>query len=391
MNFRRSDCNDLFVYTCKNGRYQHLSAEPYTMKYIKVIYKGAVTVKPSLVLYENSKFRFDYAGDEKIASIIEAAKNTFAQNAVDIFTDCAGRERAGWLCDSYFTAKAERFFTGENKVERNFLENFILSKTEELPKGMLPMCFPSQHDIDSFIPNWAMWYVVELKDYFDRTQDRELIDRAKEKVYGVIAYFEKFKSSYGLLENLQSWIFVEHSIANMLDYVKGVNFPSNMVYSAMLKVAGELYADENLLGQAEYIKQQVVRYAFNGKLFVDNGEVVDGKIVPFTDHISETCQYYALFFHIIEDDNYAAFIKENFGPNRKSGFDYVGKSNVFIGNYLRLFWLYEQKEYDMVLIEAVEYFYEMSKKTGTLWEHDQAKASCNHGFASVIATLLLQV
>ena len=389
-NFRRSDCNDLFVYTCKNGRYQHLSAEPYTMKYIKVIYKGAVTVKPSLVLYENSKFRFDYVGDEKIVSIIEAAKNTFAQNAVDIFTDCAGRERAGWLCDSYFTAKAERFFTGENEIERNFLENFILSKTDELPQGMLPMCFPSQHDENSFIPNWAMWYVIELKDYFDRTQDRELIDRAKEKVYGVIEYFEKFKNGYGLLENLQSWIFVEHSIANTLDYVKGVNFPSNIVYSAMLKAAGELYADESLLVQAEYIKQQVVKYAFNGKLFVDNAEVVEGKIVPFTDHISETCQYYALFFHIMEDENYATFIKENFGPNRKAGFDYVGKSNVFIGNYLRLFWLYEQKEYDMVLSESVEYFYEMSKKTGTLWEHDQAKASCNHGFASVIAVLLLR-
>ena len=91
-----------------------------------------------------------------------------------------------------------------------------------------------------------------------------------------------------------------------------------------------------------------------------------------------------------ESSRIRSFIKENFGPKRKAGFDYVGKSNVFIGNYLRLFWLYEQKEYDMVLSESVEYFYEMSKKTGTLWEHDQAKASCNHGFASVIAVLLLR-
>ncbi len=288
-NFRRSDCNDLFVYTCKNGRYQHLSAEPYTMKYIKVIYKGSVTVKLSLILYENTQFDFCYEGDEKIVSIIEAAKNTFAQNAVDIFTDCAGRERAGWLCDSYFTAKAEHFFTGENKIEKNFLENFLLAKTEELPEGMLPMCYPSQHDKNSFIPNWAMWYVVELKDYFDRTQDRELVDKAKEKVYGVIRYFEDFQNSYGLLENLQSWIFVEHSIANSMDYVKGVNFPSNMLYSAMLKCAGELYGDEHLLSQAESVKQQVIEHSFNGKFFVDNAEVVDGKIVPFADHISETC------------------------------------------------------------------------------------------------------
>ncbi len=390
-NFRRSECNDLFVYHCENGRYQHISAEPYTMKYIKVIYKGNIAITPSLVLYENTHFSFNYECEGKISSIIGAAKNTFAQNAVDVFTDCAGRERAGWLCDSYFTAKAERLFTDENKIEKNFLENFILAKTEELPEGMLPMCFPSQHDVGSFIPNWAMWYVVELNDYYRRTQDRDLIDRAKEKVYGVIRYFENFKNSYGLLENLESWVFVEWSIANDTEYVKGINFPSNMLYSAMLKCAGELYADENLLAESEFVKAQIIKYSFNGRFFIDNAEMVEGKILPFADHISETCQYYALFFHITEDKNYAAFIKENFGPNRKDGFEYVGKSNVFIGYYLRLFWLYEQKEYDIVYNEAVEYFYEMSKQTGTLWEHNQASASCNHGFASVIAALLLQV
>ena len=388
-DFRRSACNDLFVYHYEKGRYQHLSAEPYTMKFIKVLCKGDVKVTPSMVLYENTCI--DYKVDEpdqKLATILEAAKNTFAQNAVDLFTDCAGRERAGWLCDSYFTAQAERLFTGENKIERNFLENFILSETEELPKGMLPMCYPSQHADNRFIPNWAMWFVVELKEYFARTQDRELIDRAKAKVYGVVEYFQDFENSFGLLDNLDSWIFVEWSIANTKDYVKGINFPSNMLYSAMLKSAGELYGDEALLAKAERVKQQVVKYSFNGQFFVDNAEMVDGKIVPYADHISETCQYYALFFHILEEEKFGEFIKENLGPNRKEGFEYVGKSNAFIGNYLRLFWLLEQKEYDMVLNESVEYFYEMSRKTNTLWEHDLPKASCNHGFASVIAVIL---
>ena len=111
-------------------------------------------------------------------------------------------------------------------------------------------------------------------------------------------------------------------------------------------------------------------------------------MVPFADHISETCQYYALFFHVYENEDFAILMQETFGPNRKDGFEYVGKSNVFIGDYLRLFWLYERKEYGRILNEAIEYFYEMSQKTGTLWEHDLAKASCNHGFAAVIAMLL---
>ena len=390
-DFRRSACNDLFVYQYEKGSHSHLSAEPYTMKYIKVLCKGDVKVSPSMVLYENSCIDYQVTeSNEKLAAIIEAAKNTFAQNAVDLFTDCAGRERAGWLCDSYFTAKAERLFTGENKIEKNFLENFILAETEELPKGMLPMCYPSQHADNRFIPNWAMWFVVELKDYFVRTGDATLIQRAKDKVYGVVDYFKDFENRHGLLDNLDSWIFVEWSVANTKDYVKGVNFPSNMLYSAMLKCAGELYGDDTLLARAEHVKQQVLKYSFNGQLFVDNAETVDGEIVPYADHISETCQYYALFFHIMEDETFGAFIKENFGPNRREGFEYVGKSNAFIGNYLRLFWLLEQKEYDMVLNESVEYFYEMSKKTNTLWEHDLPKASCNHGFASVIALIVSQ-
>ena len=31
----------------------------------------------------------------------------------------------------------------------------------------------------------------------------------------------------------------------------------------------------------------------------------------------------------------------------------------------------------------------MAERTGTLWEHDRANASCNHGFASYAAALLV--
>ena len=60
------------------------------------------------------------------------------------------------------------------------------------------------------------------------------------------------------------------------------------------------------------------------------------------------------------------------------------------GNYLRFFWLCEEGEYARVLKEMLEYFATMARETGTLWEHDSPAASCNHGFASVAAMLVLR-
>lgn len=94
--------------------------------------------------------------DEKLEKIYRAALNTFAYNCVDIFMDCPSRERAGWLCDGYFTGRVEHLLTGENRTEHDFLENFLLPKKfERLPKGMLPMCYPSDHPDGNFIPTWA--------------------------------------------------------------------------------------------------------------------------------------------------------------------------------------------------------------------------------------------
>ncbi|MDD7726139.1 MAG: hypothetical protein PUJ24_10885, partial [Bacteroidales bacterium] len=47
-------------------------------------------------------------------------------------------------------------------------------------------------------------------------------------------------------------------------------------------------------------------------------------------------------------------------------------------------------EYERVIDEALEYFSRMADKTGTLWEKDNDSASCNHGFASSAAVLLLR-
>ena len=56
------------------------------------------------------------------------------------------------------------------------------------------MCYPADHYDGVFIPNWAMWFVLELGEYAERTSDRELVARAREKVYALLDYFRRFEN-----------------------------------------------------------------------------------------------------------------------------------------------------------------------------------------------------
>ncbi len=189
------------------------------------------------------------ASDQRFNRIFEAARETFRQNATDVFMDCPSRERAGWLCDSFFTARVAADLCGDTSVEKNFLENFQRpEKFEHLPDGMIPMCYPSDHYNGQFIPNWAMWFVVQLEEFAARGGDRATIDALRPKVLKLLDYLGGFENSDGLLEKLPSWVFVEWSEANK--FVQDVNYPSNMLYAAVLAAAGRIYNKPALLDQA---------------------------------------------------------------------------------------------------------------------------------------------
>jgi alpha-L-rhamnosidase len=79
-----------------------------------------------------------------------------------------------------------------------------------------------------------------------------------------------------------------------------------------------------------------------------------------------------------------------FGPTRNDAVTYpkVFRANAFIGNYLRLDILSRYGRQSQLLKEIQDYFYNMARLTGTLWENMESHASCNHGFASYIAHVL---
>lgn len=389
-NFRRSNCNEVVRLIVDEGTCEYLTVEPYALMFLKVISDKEIDVKANLITLENKNINgVCVLGNEKFEKVIEAAKSTFRQNAVDIYTDCPGRERAGWLCDSLFLARAERLFTGNNNIERNFLENFILAYTPEVPKKMMPKCMPSEHPVGHYIPTFAMWFLVQIYDYYKRTSDVSIVNSAKEKSYDIIEFFDKFVNDDGLLENLEGWVFIEWSACNNVEYVKGVNYPANMLFAYALRLTGELYNDNNLILRSKNMQAKILEQAYNGEFFIDNSIRIDGCLIRQDSHLTETCQYYALFTGLCPNELFASKMIKEFGPLRKDAYPQIERSNMIVGNCLRFFWLIERGENKRVINECVEHFYSMAKVTGTLWENNLPTASCNHGYASVAAVFII--
>jgi len=415
VDFKRLGCINAVTYDLVPGIYSLKSFEPYTLRYLKVsVLNGeCILSNPFLREYVNpdiGRSAFT-SGDERLNRIYRAGVETFRQNAVDIFMDCPSRERAGWLCDSYFTSRVANDLSGNTRIEKNFLENFALPDSfPHLPEGMLPMCYPADHNDGVFIPNWAMWFVIELKEYLDRSQDRQLVDDLEPRVLALLDYFKPFKNKDGLLEKLDSWIFVEWSAAN--NFVQDVNYPTNMLYAATLDAAGELYRLPDLRKEAESIRETIRKQSWNGEFFVDNavrrqdGKRAEGQkerdkikkadakgVLEVTENTTEVCQYFAFYFGVATPELYPELWKKlstEFGPKRQQLGLYpkVHPANSFVGNYIRLELLSRYNLRSQLIDESIDFFDYMAMKTGTLWENISPYASCDHGFASHVVHVL---
>jgi alpha-L-rhamnosidase len=393
--FNRQGCARVIEYQLTPGVYRVESIEPHTMKYLKVACAEGSCRIDDLYLREyahppTTGATF-HSSDERLNRLYAAGLETFRQNALDIFMDCPSRERAGWLCDSFFTSRVQYDLADKSCVERNFMENFLLPKRfEHLPDGMLPMCYPADHYDGVFIPNWAMFFVLQLDEYAGRSGNRTMVDGLEPRIAKLLDYFKRFENSDGLLEKLESWVFVEWSAANK--FTQDVNYPTNVLYAATLDAAGRLYAKPELSQKAEKIRETVRRQSFDGQFFVDNAVRKDGKL-EVTRNRTEVCQYFAFFFNVATPKTHAELwtkLRDDFGPDRKKTKKHaeIHPANSFIGNMLRMELLSREGRSQQILDESIGYLLYMADRTGTLWENDGDYASCDHGFASHICHTL---
>lgn len=356
---------------------QHLefeSFEAYTLRYLGIqVVSGEFSVE-SVSLRE-------YAFPEKLIKIPNAVHNskigraaveTFRQNTVDTFMDCPCRERAAWLCDSFFTARTSFLLTGNTELEETFLENFLIPDAfDGLPHGMFPMCYPA--DTRNYIPQWGLWLILQIDDYLKKRKGkRDFPHEFKDRFTAFLDFFKPYCNEDGLIENLPGWNFVDCSRAN--DFVDGVNYPTNLLYAQVLEIVSGWYGRPELFEKADGIRAAVHRKG------VAHGRLHDNDSMRSS---SEAAQYYALLFGGVHFKDISAF--------RADSTD--APCGLLMGKFLRFEILLREKNINQLKSELEETFGNMADTTGTLWEKNRTvpfrdHTSCCHGFSSYVAVLI---
>jgi alpha-L-rhamnosidase len=394
IDFTRLDCANIVEFYLEPGDHDLETFEPYTMRFVKTtVMKGSCAVL-GIFLREYAsadglKATF-LASDPELNRLFSAARETYRQNSVDLFTDCPSRERAGWLCDSFFTSRASLRLTGHTQMEETFFQNFLLpSHFEFIPEGMLPMCYPSDHNDGAYIVNWAMWFVLQLEQYLLRSGDRRMVADLKPRVLALLSYLAPFLNEDGLLENLGRHVYVDASEANK--YVQGVNYPTNMLYVGMLDCIERLYGANASAVYTKHLRGVIKSQAFDGSFFADNAIREGGRLVR-TQNRSEACQYYALYFGIARPNEEAALWKVLRDDFKTRGalvrYPHIPRCDILIGGILRFELLSRAGLVEQLLQECKDRLLYMAETTGTLWEHDSDQNSLNHGFEAHTAYLL---
>lgn len=399
LRFDRLGCANIVRWKLKKGNYKLSTFEAYSFKFVKIIVNSGKISNFSIsaTRYENGAkdiFTCKIA-DKQLESIVVAAYNTFRQNSVDMLFDCPSRERAGWINDVWFSRECSYLFGGEEKPFKSLLRAYALAPNDlGLPKGMIPMCYPSDFRTGLFMVACALWYVCCLSEYKKAHGNDEIVEIGKQKILELFEYLKEFENEFGLLENLKGKIFVEWSKANTKSYVQGVNFPSNMLYVKALNMAGILFSDPKFIQKSENIKQQIINYSFNGEFFEDNAVRRRGKLV-LLGHVTEVCQYYAFECGVADKQSFPKLYKtlaENFKPKVpvEKKYSSISRSNIIIGLLIREKLAVQNGEFERALEELKTIYLNMAERTATLWEHEREKASCNHGIAAFAGVCIIK-
>ncbi|MDO4283850.1 MAG: hypothetical protein Q4C60_00815 [Eubacteriales bacterium] len=383
-------------YVLEPGRYELTTFEPRLTKYVKLIVRtqGAIVLTdPLMIDYsypESDKCQFS-CSDGELNAIYEGARRTLRLNTLDIFMDCPQRERGGWLCDSQFTSWAAWQLFGDLRVEKDFLENFMLTHAEGYNDAFFPEVYPGAKSDkgDPGIQSWSFWLLTQLWDYYHRSGDREFVEACRTRVEKFVDAMECHIGESRLFEGFDC-LFVDWSLSNEKFSLYPISLPVNCLIVCAIERMAELYDVKRWRELAARVRTRIESIRPEWGLVSDGYTWRDGRLEA-NGCLTESGIALQLWsgFHT-EEEVYTVPFVETMGtcptgrPNPN-----IGRANLFIGLMIRFDVLGRMGRINTLVRELKDvYLPQLSQGSGTFFENINAHSGC-HGFNGMAGALLV--
>ena len=392
------------------GLTEFVTMEPALARYVAVYFRGVgrVTAHSLSILddaYPDEHRASFLCSDENVNRIYNAAKKTLLLNTLDIFMDCPERERGGWLCDSLWTARAAALLLSDNRVEREYLENFLLTPAEGMGHAFFPEVYPALKDCyQQFtgLTTWSFWLLAEVCEFIRRTGDIAFLEEHKPRIQAFVRGSRDFMGTCGLLENMPA-IFIDWSQANNSENVQPISTAANALYAYVMTRLGETFSEPDWVSEGERVKA-LLRSAV---VSVSGGNVATMKYIPDSlcfengafrsrGKFSEAAMYTSLWCGLFSPEEAPVLyrtVRDLMGPAPRYAKDpMVGSSQLFIGLCIRLDMLARMGAYDKLYEDLLAICEpQLREGPGTIWENCLIDTSSRcHGFTSHFGVHLMR-
>lgn len=180
--------------------------------------------------------------DARLNRIWDAAVATMENSIADVFMDCPGRERGGWLNDSYWMAIGMQAVSTDTAFERRFLSLLAAPGSTQPYRGMVAPVYPSDSVLwrgggQRAITGHGLFWLLQVERHLRLHGDAALRRAWRPAVADVVAALARHRNRDGLLES-PPW-------DTYLDWSRYENGPvqtgDNFLYALALERVGSLY------------------------------------------------------------------------------------------------------------------------------------------------------
>ena len=394
-------------YICRGGGKERFDALfVMALRHMRLTFRMPPNVKGTIAIHDLAVRVAGYpieregdfrCSDEALNRIYRAALETLENSVHDVYMDCPGRERGGWLNDGYRTAVGISAVSSDVCFDRRFLRQFIDSMGVIPEMRTVAPLYPSefhrwangqQRPILCHSLYWMLQAERHLRLYGDGDLKREWWPGLKAAADGM----RLSRRADGLIEST-SW-------DDFIDWSSPEDGPirtwTNFVYGLTLTRLGELYDNAKLQSEGKQTTETIERAAWNPsrELYAD---VVRGTADKLSagDRFSELTNYLALWAGSIPKEREERVWRElrNLHPRTTDRAMMIYELNLARCNSYGLIYRFEllgrRGEIECLARDLKEAYAPMlDRGQTTLSEHQACHYSLCHGFQGYVAHVL---